>query len=357
MSNDKKKRKLIIILAIVLVLINVIVFSILFLDLSKYIWPEKVTEEPEDDGYKLSSDGTINIDGVIYKLKEDNNYIVESCENSVTTVEILDNLNIKDTGVVNEIGENAFKDCTQITQIYIPSTITKINDYAFNNCKSLTTITIPYSVMEIGEACFTDCTSLTSIKVQVSSNYFSDQNGVLYDIDGKILYAYPYKKTDEAYVLSDMLESIEKNVFRGLEKLRSVALPKNLINLGESAFENCSNLENVYIPASVETIGENAFANCSENLTIYGEEGSYAETYANENGIPFKNLNEWPVSVNTEPTQNDNDTEENENSNEQINDENNNIEENDTNTVNEEDIVNNDTENTEDNTTRNIIEI
>ena len=213
MSNDKKKRKLIIILAIVLVLINVIVFSILFLDLSKYIWPEKVTEEPEDDGYKLSSDGTINIDGVIYKLKEDNNYIVESCENSVTTVEILDNLNIKDTGVVNEIGENAFKDCTQITQIYIPSTITKINDYAFNNCKSLTTITIPYSVMEIGEACFTDCTSLTSIKVQVSSNYFSDQNGVLYDIDGKILYAYPYKKTDEAYVLSDMLESIEKNVF------------------------------------------------------------------------------------------------------------------------------------------------
>ena len=56
MSNDKKRRKMILIVAIVLVLINVIVFSVLFTDLSKYIWPEEpVVETP--DGYRLSKDG------------------------------------------------------------------------------------------------------------------------------------------------------------------------------------------------------------------------------------------------------------------------------------------------------------
>ena len=35
------------------------------------------------------------------------------------------------------------------------------------------------------------------------------------------------------------------------------------------------------------SIGETAFGNC-ENLTIFGIAGSYAETYANENNIPFR---------------------------------------------------------------------
>ena len=157
-------------------------------------------------------------------------------------------------------------------------------------------------------------------------------------------------------MLSDFVESIENSVFRGFENLRSVALPKNLTNLGESAFENCINLENVYIPASVETIGENAFENCNINLVIYGEEGSYAQTYATENGITFKSASEWPITTNTEPTQNDNDTEENETEENDNNEENNN-------TVNENTVDNNITENvteqpeSSDNTTRNVIEI
>ena len=41
------------------------------------------------------------------------------------------------------------------------------------------------------------------------------------------------------------------------------------------------------IPDSVTSIGEWAFEGC-KNLTIYGRFGSYAETYAKENNIPFK---------------------------------------------------------------------
>ena len=303
MSNDKKRRKMIILIAIVLVIINIIVFGILFLDLSKYIWPEEPTQTQDDGSYKLSADGTVNIDGVIYKIKDDNNFLVLSCENTVTNVDILDRINPTDEGTVNEIGENAFKDCTQITQINIPSTVTKINNKAFENCKNLHTLTIPYSISEIGDSCFIGCTNLSSIKVHVSNSYFSEQNGVLYDIDGKILYVYPYKKTDESYFLTDNIEVIKPQVFRGFERLSSVALPDSLNTIGAGAFENCSNLQRVLIPNSVEEIGENAFANCNQNLVIFGEKGSYAETYANENNITFQPTSEWN-NPNNEQTQN-----------------------------------------------------
>lgn len=299
MSNDKKRRKMILIVAIVLVLINVIVFSVLFTDLSKYIWPEEpVVETP--DGYRLSKDGTVTIDGITYKQKEDGNFIVLSAEKTLTSAEIRDKINEDDEEVINEIGEKAFENCSEITQISIPSTVTKINSYAFSNCSKLTNITIPFAVTEIGDSCFVHCESLTSIKVNVANTVFTHYNGVLYDIEGKKLYAYPYKKTDEQYKLADSLQSIEKNAFRGFESLKTVSLPKELTNVGESAFEDCKNLENVLIPASVKTIGTNAFANCSEKIVIYGEKGSYAETYAKENNITFKPSSERPNPVEKE---------------------------------------------------------
>ena len=309
MSNDKQKRKLILIIAIVLVLVNVIVFGVLFTDLSKYIWPEEpVVEVP--DGYQVSDDGTITIDDITYKQKEDGNYIVVSCEKYLTNIEIRDKINESDIGSVNEIGEKAFENCTEVTQINIPSTITKINNSVFSGCSKLTTITIPYAVSEIGDSCFLGCKSLTSIKVHLSNTVFKSNNGVLYDINGKILYAYPYSKTDEQYKLADNLISIEKNVFNGFDELQSVALPESLTNIGESAFENCKNLNNVLIPASVKTIGTNAFANCGDNLIIYGEKGSYAETYAKENNIIFKLSSERPNPVqNEENNTNENVTE------------------------------------------------
>lgn len=39
----------------------------------------------------------------------------------------------------------------------------------------------------------------------------------------------------------------------------------------------------------MESIGTYAFRNCDE-MTIYGEAGTYAETYANANDIPFVNI-------------------------------------------------------------------
>ena len=65
-----------------------------------------------------------------------------------------------------------------------------------------------------------------------------------------------------------------------------IVLPDSLTTIGQEAFADCENLRMVYIPKSVIGIGREAFNNCPR-LTIYGEAGSYAETYARQNELAF----------------------------------------------------------------------
>ena len=64
------------------------------------------------------------------------------------------------------IGEYAFYDCTGLTSITIPNSVTSIGEGTFSHCTGLTSITIPNSVTNIGEYAFSYCTGLTSIIVR-----------------------------------------------------------------------------------------------------------------------------------------------------------------------------------------------
>ena len=63
---------------------------------------------------------------------------------------------------ITKIQNYTFYYCTSLTSVTIPDSITSIGDYAFTCCSSLTSITIPNSVTSIGEEAFTDC-RLTSV--------------------------------------------------------------------------------------------------------------------------------------------------------------------------------------------------
>ena len=84
----------------------------------------------------------------------DGKKIVISVPTKSTTIDL--------TGVVC-IAEYAFFNCTSLTEITIPSSVTTIGSFTFRSCTSLTTITIPSSVTSIGQSALSGCTGLTEI--------------------------------------------------------------------------------------------------------------------------------------------------------------------------------------------------
>lgn len=64
---------------------------------------------------------------------------------------------------VNTIGECAFYNCKNLISVIIPNGITSISNNAFNRCESLENIEIPNTLTYIGQDAFGGCESLTTV--------------------------------------------------------------------------------------------------------------------------------------------------------------------------------------------------
>lgn len=71
----------------------------------------------------------------------------------------------------NEIAQQAFMNCANITSIVLPSTVTSIGKEAFYGCKGLTSIIIPEAVTEIGSYAFLGC-PLTSVTFEDTEGWY-----------------------------------------------------------------------------------------------------------------------------------------------------------------------------------------
>ena len=57
---------------------------------------------------------------------------------------------------------HCFDNCSQLTNITLPSSLKEIGEYTFSNTR-ITTIIIPEGVTKIGNCCFNNCLQLTNI--------------------------------------------------------------------------------------------------------------------------------------------------------------------------------------------------
>jgi len=64
---------------------------------------------------------------------------------------------------VTRIGDDAFRDCGQLTRIGFPDTLTRIGNSAFQGCAQLKTLTFPESLTDILSSAFANCTQLSSV--------------------------------------------------------------------------------------------------------------------------------------------------------------------------------------------------
>ncbi len=121
----------------------------------------------------------------------------------------------------------AFQDCTHITSVTIPESVTTINVRAFMGCTALESIKLPSGIKKIDYNAFGDCTSLKNVE------------------------------------LNEGLETIASEAFSGCTSLESVKLPSSVTVVDYYAFSNCTALEGVEIPHGIKSIGHNSFSGCT----------------------------------------------------------------------------------------------
>ena len=96
--------------------------------------------------------------------------------------------------------------------------------------------------------------------------------------------AFMFTETITEVILPNTLKRIASGAF-AYSNLKTITLRDGLLSIGEAVFEACP-LSEIFIPASVTSIGEWTSLYKPEVL-IHAPSGSYAETYAKENNIPF----------------------------------------------------------------------
>ena len=157
---------------------------------------------------------------------------------------------------VERIGVNAFYGCTKLFKVEIPETVTSIGNESFGHCSELTDIKLPESIQTIGAWAFNGCENLR--EVTIPSNVTTIGNGTFNNCSHLASVRLP-----------DGLISIGLNAFNGCEKLRSIKLPGEIISIGYYAFMDCVQLKDIYIPNKVKFIGYYAFAGCDQLENIY----------------------------------------------------------------------------------------
>lgn len=194
------------------------------------------------DHYKYSRNG----DGTITIVEYDN-----SSTDMVVPESIL-------SETVTAISLMAFMNNTDVQTVSLPDTLVTIDNFAFCNMTSLRSINIPVRCTSVGTGMLQGCTSLTDVNFE------------------------------------SPLTSISQQMFYKCTALETIVIPDTVESIGRFAFRDCSSLKSVTIPKNVISIESDSFMNCAD-FTIYGYKDSYAQQFAQENGIPFIALDKYEM--------------------------------------------------------------
>ncbi len=181
-----------------------------------------------------------------YTVTRINGYAFRDCS-ALTSVTIPNS--------VTSIVEGAFYHCSALTEVTIPNSVTSIGDYMFNGCSALTEVTIPNSVTSIGYSAFSSCSALTEVTIPNSVTTI-----------GKYAFHCCYALTD--VTIGNSVKTIDNEAFSHCKALVSINIPNSVIEIGWLAFWRCGNLKSVTIGNSVKTIGQGAFQRCNSLTSI-----------------------------------------------------------------------------------------
>ena len=179
---------------------------------------------------------------------------------------------------VSEIGADAFFDCSSLTTVDIPNSVTSIDSYAFAYCSSLTAIDIPKSVTSISFFAF-EYSGVTTIDIPdnvmfiLNYTFFGCEKLTKINIPNTVkticLGAFYSCINLTTVDIPNSVESIGDDVFWGCKSLNDIVISENLRYIGKRAFSFCENLKAITLPKELREIAESAFSGCTSLTEIY----------------------------------------------------------------------------------------
>lgn len=191
-------------------------------------------DDQDPSGMKLTGYGYT--DGKLYyKITSETamEVTVSKAEDNLVSADIPTVVSIRGVDYrCTSIGEFAFADCTALTSVNIPSSISAIDQYAFAGCSGLTSIDVPTSVRTLGAYAFYGCSHLSAI------------------------------------IIPSGVSSIGKRAFSDCVTLNIVTIPASVSNIGQYAFFGCVDLSAVHCKIKEPLANESLFSDDTYSTAI-----------------------------------------------------------------------------------------
>ena len=169
---------------------------------------------------------------------------------------------------ITKIGDWAFYECENLSQITFSKTLSQIGVRSFYGCKSLTYLELPNGLIDIGSGAFNSCTSVVRVDFPKS------------------------------------LKNIGNSAFMNIPKMRAVTIGENVESIDDYAFFGDTSLSGIYFEGDIpKTLGYYMLTDISEEYTVF-----YSDTYKDiwessakfspDHMRPYSKKSKIPVYVN-----------------------------------------------------------
>lgn len=234
---------------------GVVLPNVSYIEGEELVWFNPYYEEPSNPNlvctYNVTS--TASTTTLCYRVDNLSKMVIDGVEMEPST-----------TYKFNSTGEHSVE--------YVLTDPTLIKNFGFYNCTALTSIRIPASVTNVDTGSLNNCTGLESIVVDSKNTKYHSGNddNCIVERDTNMLIN-GCKNT----IIPDGVVRIKQGAFQFVTGLKSITIPATVTIIDPSAFYGCSDLAEIISLATVApSLEYNSFRNVKSNGVLKYPSGS-----------------------------------------------------------------------------------
>ncbi len=214
----------------------------------------------EEKGLTIGDSSTLDeYPGLIQEMEtgggssQDTSVLIDLIQRNITSIDI--------PYGITQIGDHAFRGCTNLIDVSIPNTVDHIYNSAFEG-SGLRSINLPPSVRFLGGSC------LKNTKIQ--HLYIPNTISQPYGNFNTAVDVFSYNSSLISVTFQEPADftQIPQGMCYYCPELRTVNIPQTITKIWSDAFRKCYELSKIVIPESVIEIGNNAFYDVSFGMSM-----------------------------------------------------------------------------------------